>query len=292
MRRKRKGSVVYEVFDWQNGSFFDLNFDSSSKNQSFYSNCHPELEIIYVVTGPEQVTINNVTYIAKPGDLVVVNSGQLHTGTGGNWSHYALILPNNYLEHLNLNLLAFFFTPQIRDERLAALFLKVVKKAESTEPYHEELARVAIEQFLLALLQKYGANRTKALAKSLNESEAKVASQVLDYLHGHFSEDFSIEEIARYIGVSPSYMCQCVKDVTGSSIIDRLNTIRCRAAYHYMMNTDKKIGEIAALCGFHGRSYFAKIFRKELGVLPSEIARMPALEGKQSPKAAQSEKKS
>ncbi len=172
MRRKKKGSVVYEVFDWQNGSFFDLNFDTSSRNQAFYSNCHPELEIIYIVTGPEQITVNNVTYIARSGDFVIVNSGQLHMGTGGNWSHYALILPNNYLEHLNLNLLAFFFTPQIRDERLAKLFLKLVKKAESAELYHEELTRVAIEQFLLVLLQKYGTNRTKALAKSLNESES------------------------------------------------------------------------------------------------------------------------
>lgn len=276
MKRKKKGSVVYEVYDWQKGRFFDLNFDSSSRNHSFYTNCHPEVEVLYIVTGPEQITVNNVTYIAKPGDFVIINSGQLHTGTGGNWSHYALILPNNYLEHLNLNLLAFFFTPQIRDERLEKLFLKLVKKAESTEPYHEELARVAIEQFLLVLLQKYGTNRTKTLAKSLNESEAKVASQVLNYLHDHYSEDFSIDEIARYIGISPSYMCQCVKDVTGGSIVDHLNAIRCRTAYQYIMNTDKKIGEIATLCGFHGRSYFAKIFRKELGALPSEIARTPA----------------
>ena len=129
MRRKKKGSVVYEVYDWQKGRFFDLNFDSSSRNHSFYTNCHPEVEVLYIVTGPEQITVNNVTYIAKPGDFVIINSGQLHTGTGGNWSHYALILPNNYLEHLNLNLLAFFFTPQIRDERLEKLFLKLVKKS-------------------------------------------------------------------------------------------------------------------------------------------------------------------
>ncbi len=107
---------------------------------------------------------------------------------------------------------------------------------------------------------------------------------MLDYLRYHFGEDFSIGEIARYIGVYPSYMCQCVKDVTGSSIIDHLNTIRCRAAYQYIMNTDKKIGEIATLCGFHGRSYFAKIFRKELGALPSEIARTPITKEKANKK--------
>ena len=274
VKTKKKGKIEYENRDYSETTYhFDLFQNWSSEKKVFYTNCHPEIEIIYTVSGPEPICINNDTYLAEPGDLTIVNSGHIHTGVGDRWVHHALIPSGNFLAHLNINLLSFSFTPHIRDERLAKLFLEIIDEVNSTEPLHEEMARVATERFLLALLRDYGTDRMETLAKNTNEAEFRIATKVLNFLNCHFEEDFSIDEIANQIGISSPHMCRCVKDVTGGSIIDHLNTIRCRAAYHYLTNTDKPINEIATICGFNGRSYFAKVYKNIMGTLPSEVSR-------------------
>ena len=275
---QKKGPIEYESRNYHDTPFhFDLYQNwSSDKRQVFFTNSHPEIEIIYTIIGPEPICINNDTYIAEPGDLTIVNSGHIHTGVGDRWMHHALIPASDFLAHLNINLLSYSITPRIRDEKLSKLFLDIIEEVESNEPFHTEMARVATERFLIALLRKYGTNRMESFSKISNESEMKITSKALSFLNCHFDEDFSIDEIASSIGISAPYMCRCVKDVTGVSIIDHLNTIRCRAAYHYLINTDKPINEIASLCGFNGRSYFAKVYKNVMGTLPSEMARKAA----------------
>ena len=274
MKMRKKGLIEYESRDYRETPFgFDIFKNWSSEKKVFYTNSHPEIEIIYTILGPEPICINNDTYIAEPGDLTIVNSGHIHTGVGSRWIHHTLIPPNDFLAHLDISLPAFSITPHIRDEKLAKLFLDIIEEVESSAPFHVEMAKVAAERFLLALLRGYGTNRMETFSSFSNESEMKITSKVLNFLNCHFDEDFSIDEIASNIGISAPYMCRCVKDVTGISIIDHLNTIRCRAAYHYLTQTDKPVNEVAKLCGFNGRSYFAKVYRKVMGTLPSEVAR-------------------
>lgn len=273
MEMRKKGIIEVESRNHQNTKcHFSLYRNWSEKGQ-FNTNCHPEIEIIYTITGPEPICINNDTYIAHPGDLTVVNSGHIHTGVGKHWRHHALIIPNDFLTHLNINILMFSISPHIHDEKLNELFLDIVREVENPRPFHEEMARVAAERFLLCLLSQYGTNRMETLSSSVNKSEFEITSQVLNFLNCHFDGDFSIDEISRSIGISSPYMCRSVKHTTGISIIDHLNIIRCRAAHHYLLNSDKPINEIASLCGFNGRSYFAKVYRRVMGVTPSEVNR-------------------
>ena len=277
MKMQKKGQIEYESRTYEDTPFhFDLYENWSSEHKKvFYTNCHPEIEIIYTLVGPEPICINNDTYFAEPGDLTIVNSGHIHTGIGDHWAHHAIILPSDFLAHIGINLLSFSITPHIRDEKLAALFLEIIEEVDNLKSFHEKMARVAAERFLLALLRDYGTDRMESFSKASNESELKITSKVLNFLNCHFDEDFSIDEIAKYIGISSPHMCRCVKDVTGISIIDHLNIVRCRAAYHYLMHSEKPIHEIASLCGFNGRSYFAKVYKNVMGILPSEVARQP-----------------
>lgn len=282
---KRKGQIEYENRDYSETPYhFDLFQNWSSEKKVFFTNSHPEIEIIYTIEGPEPICINNDTYIAEPGDLTIVNSGHIHTGVGDRWVHHALIPASDFLAHLNINLLSYSFTPHIRDEKLSKLFLEIIEEVNSTEAFHEEAARVAAERFLLTLLRGYGTNRMETLSKNTNDAEFRIASKVLNFLNCHFDKDFAIEEIANQIGISSPHMCRCVKNVTGISIIDHLNIIRCRAAYHYLINTDKSINEIASLCGFNGRSYFAKVYKNVMGTLPSEVVRKAAAKKRESEK--------
>ena len=282
MQIKRKGSIEYESRKYQELPFhFSLYKNFSSKREQFNTNCHSEIEIIYTLETPEPICINNDYYLAYPGDLTVVNSGHIHTGTGKNWCHHAIIIPNDFLMHLGISISTYSFTPHIRDEELGELFLDIIRQSDSTEPFYKEMTRVAAERFLLALLRGYGTNRLQMLSNYTNSSEFEITSQVLHFLNCNFDRDFSIDEISQSIGISSPYMCRSVKHITGVSIIDHLKQIRCNAAQHYLLHSNKPISEIASLCGFNGRSYFAKVYRQMMGIAPSEVNRSAVPEIKQ-----------
>ena len=273
IERKRKGTVEYESRKYQEMPYHFSLYKNWNFSQQFNTNCHPEIEIIYTLKGPESICIENDVYIADPGDLTVVNSGHIHTGIGKNWVHHAMILPNDFLMHLGISISSYSFIPHIRDRELGELFLDVIRQSDSAQSFHNEMVRVTAERFLLALLRGYATNRIKTFSNFTNASEFEITSKVLNYLNCNFDRDFSIDEISGSIGISSPYMCRCVKHITGVSIIDHLKTIRCRAVQHYLMHSEKPINEIAALCGFNGRSYFAKVYRQVMGTSPSEVNR-------------------
>ena len=273
-------NIEYELRTFKNlQNRFALykNWSSDINGNRFNTNCHSEIEIIYTISEEETIGINNDTYITHAGDLTVVNSGHIHTGIGEHWCHHAMIPPNDFLDHLGISIPMFSIQPHIQDPDLSRLFLNIIEETERPGPenFRSILTRIAAERFLVTLLRDYGTNSTANVPTSVNSAEFAITSKVLNFLNIHFAEDFSIDSISESIGVTTPYMCHCVKKITGASIIDHLKMIRCRAAHHYLMHTDKKINEIATLCGFNGRSYFAKVYREIMGVAPSEVDRSP-----------------
>lgn len=263
--------IVFERPNSENGLLCKFYQNDSASRHDFASNWHSELEFIYTVSGTETVYIENDCYTLAPGDLLVVNSGRIHTITGTEWTHHRLIPSNELLltvgvDHSNS------LQPLIQDPQISQAFLKIFKELNCEKNYSKQFQLLAIQQFLLLVFEKYEIDHKTESAPKHNPTFA-VTVKVIDYLRQHLSEDFSINAIANEIGITSSYMCRCVKAATGFSIIDHLNMMRCYTAKHYLMHSDKKISEIAALCGYQSNSYFSKTYQKIVGCPPNETPR-------------------
>ena len=263
--------VQIETTNFQKKPFpFVLHTDMKSSVDGFYTNWHLEIEVLLTLEGSETVSIDDAVFTTQPGDILVINSGKTHTGSNTNWRHHCLIPSMEFLDSLGISAAALTLQPHIRDAKLTDFYLDIVRQFEDDNPYRFPLTRTAAERFLLELYKRYS---SPALFPDQNKKSGDfaVAVRVINFLREHFAEDFAIDEISRQIGITSAYMCRCVKQTTGMTIVEHLNLIRCRAAYHYLINSDKKIREIALLCGFNGGSYFAKTFQRVMGVSPSEV---------------------
>lgn len=263
--------IQIEVTNYQKKPFpFILHANVPSETKGFYTNWHLEIEAILVLEGTEIVSVDDTEYIAGPGDILVINSGKIHTGGNTNWRHHCLIPSMEFLNELGINATALSLQPLIHDEELKAFFEDVVKQYKEDGPFRQALTRTAAERFLLELYKRYSEPSLFPNADK-KSGDFAIAVRVINYLRENFAKDFPIENIAREIGITTAYMCRCVKQTTGMTIVDHLNLIRCRAAYHYLANTNQKVHEVAALCGFNGNSYFAKTFQRVMGISPSEV---------------------
>lgn len=263
--------IAAEITNYREKPFpFILHTDLKSSADGFYTNWHMEIEVLLTLEGTENISIDESLYTTRPGDIVVVNSGKIHTGSQTDWRHHCLIPSMEFLNSLGIPATKLTLQPLIHDPELTDFFLDIVKQYEEKGPYQQALTRTSAERFLLELYKRYSST-TMFRESDKKTGDFAITVRVINYLRENFAKDFSIDEISSQIGITTAYMCRCVKQTTGLTIVEHLNLIRCRAAHHYLANTNKKVHEIAALCGFNGNSYFAKTFQRVMGLSPSEV---------------------
>lgn len=97
-------------------------------------------------------------------------------------------------------------------------------------------------------------------------------TNAIRYMSKNYMRSFSIDEMAKDIGVSKSYLCHIFKKEMDESLGQHLQGIRMgRACFMLLNEPTKRIGEIALECGYETPSYFTKIFRRIHGMTPEEF---------------------
>lgn len=95
-------------------------------------------------------------------------------------------------------------------------------------------------------------------------------NQAEDYIRRNFKSNIKINDLASYIGIDRSYLTNIFKKVTQLSPQEYLINYRMEKAKNMLINTGKKIGEIAENTGYHDQLTFSKMFKKFVGMSPSE----------------------
>ncbi len=145
---------------------------------------------------------------------------------------------------------------------------------------HRDMAR--LQQGVVAVLSKglfTGAEVlgqvTEALRrnKRLGSEAQRVARQAMAYIHEHYAETFSREALARAVGLSDRYLTQSFHAETGVTPVVYLNRYRIRQARNLLERGELNVTEVALATGFADPSYFARVFRAEVGVTPRAYQR-------------------
>jgi DNA-binding response OmpR family regulator len=99
----------------------------------------------------------------------------------------------------------------------------------------------------------------KLLKKALAITETNLANP-----------DFSVEELSREIGMSRVYLYKKLVAITGKTPIEFIRIVRLRRAAQLLEQSQLNISEIAYEVGFNSPRTFAKYFKQEYNVLPSD----------------------
>ena len=109
----------------------------------------------------------------------------------------------------------------------------------------------------------------KHINTSVPVQENRLVQQIIAYLEENYAKPVSLDDIARYVKLSKEYMCTLFKQCMQQSIMHYLQSVRIsRARIFLLQYPEKKVLDIAKMCGFESPSYFGKIFKKEIGVTP------------------------
>lgn len=111
---------------------------------------------------------------------------------------------------------------------------------------------------------------TAAVQRQKDHKNNIVMERCLHYIHGHFEEDLFLEELSKKYYFNPSYFSTLFKKYTGKHFTEYVTDLRMEVASKKLLESDKKIYEVAQEVGYRDVKYFNKIFKKRYGLTPEE----------------------
>ena len=94
---------------------------------------------------------------------------------------------------------------------------------------------------------------------------------IRNYLDEHYTEKFSLDELAEEFFISKYYLCREFKSLYGITLNHYVIAKRITLAKKLLRFSSYTLEEIALKCGFYDASYFNKQFKKSEGIGASDF---------------------
>lgn len=92
-----------------------------------------------------------------------------------------------------------------------------------------------------------------------------------EYIEKNIDQNFTLEDVANEIFISPAYLSQLFNNLTGATYSSYVTSARINVAKKLLLTTDKTVNDVAMMAGFSQSSYFVTTFKKATGVTPKQF---------------------
>ncbi len=102
-------------------------------------------------------------------------------------------------------------------------------------------------------------------------SVSQMVQKAKELIWKYYSEGITLEEAARKLFVSEEYLSTQFKKETGNSFTETVRHYKIEKVKQLLLDTPLKLNQIAELAGYSDPKYMSKVFKEEVGMLPSEF---------------------
>lgn len=107
-----------------------------------------------------------------------------------------------------------------------------------------------------------------------NVDNVQIINKALQYINSKHNESISLDDIAKHVGLSPTYFSRFFRKETNMKFCDYLNMVRIEESKKYLLDIHYSISDIAVLVGFNDQSYFTKVFKNFEKISPGKYRKM------------------
>lgn len=95
-------------------------------------------------------------------------------------------------------------------------------------------------------------------------------NKAAEYMREHYDRNLTGQQVAEVAGITAGYLSTLFSQHLGCGFVEYLNDIRIEYACNYLRQNFLKSYEIAYKVGFRDEKYFSRVFKRKMGVSPSE----------------------
>jgi transcriptional regulator GlxA family with amidase domain len=136
---------------------------------------------------------------------------------------------------------------------------------------HALAARVARQ--LVVFLQRPGGQSQFSVYVDVPPASRGTVRHVQAWVADHLTDDLSVQALAAQAGMSVRNFSRVFRAETGTTPADFVEAARTEAAKHLLQTSDAGLAEIAHTVGHGSVETLHRVFRRRLGVTPTEFRR-------------------
>jgi AraC-like DNA-binding protein len=283
--------LLYENMDMMDQNlpiiFHDYHLSKGDTDICFPCHWHEKIELLYFTQGEALIRCNSLEIAVKKGDLIVVNSNELHQGyfvskstayfciifdTSLFQSRYVDTCETKYINPISNNCI--LFKNKIENEKqVTKLIREFVNEYEKKETGYELAVKATLLQILVILLRNHVQLVLTAKEYDSRMRNLKRFNSVLEYIESNYYEKITIDQLCSMVNISRFHFCRVFKSITGKTLGEYLNLLRISKAEAILGKGDANITEAAMACGFDDMNYFSRIYKKYKHESPSSALR-------------------
>lgn len=244
--------------------FFELKLCAGS-DIAYKKHTHEEYSLAFIDSGRTLLWHAGKLSEVGAGSSVFISPGLVHSCNPlsiADWHYRMLYIEAAWMRGFFRGRAAGGFRrPVVRDVAAGGLEYLLASLRGPASPLEKEAN-------LCAIIER-AVGGAKPAAASGNCREPAGLSRACDYLHAHFAEKITLDQLARVAGLSRFRLLRSFKDTytipphTYQTLL-RVNHAKKR------LRAGIDIAEVALAAGFYDQSHFSKVFKSHTGVSPEK----------------------
>lgn len=232
---------------------------------------HNTIEIIYVLKGSLNVTIDTDNFEIFERELEIINVDESHSLYSENDNKVLLFqidpvfFEKYYKDIKNI----FFYTnsdykgaqdDEAYDDLRTLLSIILCEIVQKQEDYDEAIENTLIK-LLYHLLNNFHYLIYEKEELRDNREQLERYHRISKYIFNNYNNNITLQEIAKKEFLSPHYLSHEIKSATGYTFTDLINQTRVEESVKLLLDSDMSLSEISEEVGFSHTRYFNKNFK-------------------------------
>ncbi|MDD3225054.1 MAG: helix-turn-helix domain-containing protein [Clostridium sp.] len=247
------------------------------------------IEILYVLKGKINVTINEETFQLHENEIEIINVDEVHKLYSEDKENKVLIfhIDQYFFEKYYSDIENMFFYTNTSDEGVQEseeydelrTFLSIIlcEFVQKNDDYDEEIESNLVK-LLYYLINNFHYLMYEQEELKENGEQLERYHRIAKYIFNNYNNNITLKDIADKEFLSTYYLSHEIKYATGSSFTDLINLTRVQEAVKLLIDTDKNISEISYEVGFSHIRYFNKHFKNYYKMTPSNFRKKNKLD--------------
>lgn len=277
---------IHETINY--GNSLGLRLYHNVEYENYPEHWHAGIEMIMPIREGYRVIAGNHVYDLEEGDIVIINTGVLHSLEAPPTGERVILQFNISLLH-SLKEMETLLTmlPPITclrktdvDSNLYGYMKKrmecIIEEYKEKQPFCEAVIYADLITMFAALGRRATQgmyNRTREQAGNTAVKQKEYMETVLNacsYINHHYQENITLEQVASISGFSKFHFTRIFKQCMDMTFYEYLNEKRITKAEELLYTTVMSITDIAMNSGFSSIRAFNRTFKSIKGCSPSE----------------------
>lgn len=238
---------------------------------------HQNFELIYVLKGNMELTVEKETFKLKQEDVIMINTNKKHSYVAS-----VDILTANFQvsyqilnEFLKTSLITFWcnstFDMDASYDQLRNILKEILSHYLHMEG-EQDFYQYSLHYKLMSILtSKFLINSSdERFAYQHNKYDERI-NEITNYIGNNYSQTIRLGDMADKLYLSVAYLSKFFKKEFGMNFIDYLNSIRLYHAVEDLIYTEGPITKIALDSGFSDVKIFNRLFKEVYKTSPTQF---------------------